>query len=70
MISIRHSILSPHKVKWVKGGGGVIQIFPRKRDVWALYIHWFTKWNDLTPNNMIHNYDMVKDTQPNHNMAF
>ncbi|KAK6777972.1 hypothetical protein RDI58_024690 [Solanum bulbocastanum] len=57
-------------VKWEKGAGGIIQIFPRKGDVWALYMHWFTKWNDLTPNNTMHNYDIVEDTQPNHNIAF
>uniref|UniRef100_K4D092 DUF3444 domain-containing protein n=1 Tax=Solanum lycopersicum TaxID=4081 RepID=K4D092_SOLLC len=59
-----------HKVKWVKGVGGVLQIFPRKGDVWALYRHWSPKWNEVTPNIMIHNYDMVEDTQPNHNMSF
>uniref|UniRef100_A0A0V0IMU1 Putative ovule protein n=1 Tax=Solanum chacoense TaxID=4108 RepID=A0A0V0IMU1_SOLCH len=49
-----------HKVKWVKGAGGVIQIFPRKGDVWALYRHWSPQWNELTPDDMIHNYDMVE----------
>ncbi|XP_055827146.1 uncharacterized protein LOC129895449 [Solanum dulcamara] len=49
-----------HKVKWVKGAGGVIQIFPRKGDVWALYRHWSPQWNELTPDDMIRNYDMVE----------
>ncbi|PHT28064.1 hypothetical protein CQW23_32341 [Capsicum baccatum] len=49
-----------HKVKWVKGVGGVIQIFPRKGDVWALYRHWSPKWNELTPDDIIHKYDMVE----------
>ncbi|XP_049393138.1 uncharacterized protein LOC125857571 [Solanum stenotomum] len=49
-----------HKVKWVKGAGGVIQIFPRKGEVWALYRHWSRQWNELTPDDMIHNYDMVE----------
>ena len=49
------------KVKCVKGVGGVIQIFLEiKGDVWPLYMHWFTKWNDLTPNNTIHNYEWLK----------
>ncbi|XP_059304144.1 uncharacterized protein LOC132056097 [Lycium ferocissimum] len=49
-----------HKVKWVKGARGVIQIFPRKGDVWALYRHWSPKWNELTPDDVIRNYDMVE----------
>ncbi|MCE3051759.1 hypothetical protein HAX54_050713 [Datura stramonium] len=49
-----------HKVKWVKGAGGVIQIFPSKGDVWALYRYWSPKWNELTPDDVIHNYDMVE----------
>ncbi|KAK4362604.1 hypothetical protein RND71_017845 [Anisodus tanguticus] len=49
-----------HKVKWVKGARGAIQIFPRKGDVWALYKHWSPKWNELTPNDVIQNYDMVE----------
>ncbi|KAJ8554019.1 hypothetical protein K7X08_024697 [Anisodus acutangulus] len=49
-----------HKVKWVKGARGVIQIFPRKGDVWAMYRHWSPKWNELTPDDVIQNYDMVE----------
>lgn len=44
----------------MKGAGGVIQIFSRKGHVWALYMHWSPKWNVLTSNDMIHNYDMVE----------
>ncbi|KAG5581462.1 hypothetical protein H5410_052089, partial [Solanum commersonii] len=32
-------LASSRPVKWVKGAGGVIQIFPRKGDLWALYMH-------------------------------
>ncbi|XP_009783565.1 uncharacterized protein LOC107813853 [Nicotiana tabacum] len=49
-----------HKVKWVKGARGVIQIYPRKGDVWAVYRHWSPKWNELTPDDVIHTYDMVE----------
>ncbi|MCD7465165.1 hypothetical protein HAX54_000724 [Datura stramonium] len=49
-----------HKVKWVKEAKGVIQIFPRKGDVWALYRHWSPNWNEPTPDDMIHNYDMME----------
>ncbi|MCD9639541.1 hypothetical protein HAX54_024124 [Datura stramonium] len=49
-----------HKVKWVKGAKGVTQIFPRKGNVWALYRHWSPNWNKLTPDDIIHNYDIVE----------
>ncbi|KAE8670877.1 Major facilitator protein [Hibiscus syriacus] len=49
-----------HKVKWSKGRKGVIQIYPRKGDVWALYRNWSSDWNSLTPSEVIHNYDMVE----------
>ncbi|KAK4735142.1 hypothetical protein R3W88_009403 [Solanum pinnatisectum] len=53
-------LASSRPVKWVKGAGGVIQIFSRKGHVWALYMHWSPKWNVPTSNDMIHNYDMVE----------
>lgn len=49
-----------HKVKWKKGHRGVIQIYPAKGDVWALYRNWSPDWNELTPDDVIHNYDMVE----------
>ncbi|KAA8540674.1 hypothetical protein F0562_024407 [Nyssa sinensis] len=49
-----------HRVKWIKGARGVIQIFPRKGDVWALYRNWSPDWNELTPDEVIHKYDMVE----------
>ncbi|GMI76696.1 hypothetical protein like AT5G53150 [Hibiscus trionum] len=49
-----------HKVKWSKGRKGAIQIYPRKGDVWALYRNWSTDWNELTPDEVIHRYDMVE----------
>ncbi|GAB4839756.1 hypothetical protein Ancab_020466 [Ancistrocladus abbreviatus] len=49
-----------HKVKWTKGTRGVIRVFPRKGDVWALYRHWSPDWNELTANDVIHKYDMVE----------
>uniref|UniRef100_A0A5B7BXN5 J domain-containing protein n=1 Tax=Davidia involucrata TaxID=16924 RepID=A0A5B7BXN5_DAVIN len=49
-----------HRVKWIKGARGAIQIFPRKGDVWALYRNWSSDWNELTPDEVIHKYDMVK----------
>ncbi|CAK9170273.1 unnamed protein product [Ilex paraguariensis] len=49
-----------HMVKWTKGAKGAIQIFPRKGDIWALYRNWSPDWNELTPNEVIHKYDMVE----------
>ncbi|KAI3686373.1 hypothetical protein L1987_80048 [Smallanthus sonchifolius] len=48
-----------HKVQWAKGKKGVIQIYPKKGDVWALYRNWSPSWNELTPDEVIHQYDMV-----------
>ncbi|XWS50390.1 hypothetical protein CRYUN_Cryun12cG0083700 [Craigia yunnanensis] len=49
-----------HKVQWTKGMRGVIRIFPRKGDVWALYRNWSPDWNEHTPDEVIHKYDMVE----------
>ncbi|KAE8688929.1 hypothetical protein F3Y22_tig00110946pilonHSYRG00010 [Hibiscus syriacus] len=49
-----------HKVKWSKGQKGTVQIYPRKGDVWALYRNWSTDWNELTPDEVIHRYEMVE----------
>lgn len=49
-----------HKVRWAKGTRGAIQIYPRKGDVWALYRSWSTNWNERTPDEVIHKYDMVE----------
>ncbi|KAJ8773542.1 hypothetical protein K2173_005788 [Erythroxylum novogranatense] len=49
-----------HKVRWRKGTRGVIHIYPRKGDVWALYRNWSPEWNELTTDEVIHKYDMVE----------
>ncbi|XVF53430.1 hypothetical protein PTKIN_Ptkin05aG0098900 [Pterospermum kingtungense] len=49
-----------HKVQWTKGTRGVIRIFPRKGDVWALYRNWSSNWNEETPDEVRHTYDMVE----------
>ncbi|KAI4384220.1 hypothetical protein MLD38_002404 [Melastoma candidum] len=49
-----------HRVRWTKGTRGVICIYPRKGDVWALYRNWSPEWNELTADDIIHCYDMVE----------
>ncbi|CAL5338130.1 hypothetical protein CsSME_00021607 [Camellia sinensis var. sinensis] len=49
-----------HKVRWTKGARGVVCIFPRKGEVWALYRNWTPEWNELTADEAIHKYDMAE----------
>ncbi|KAJ4839064.1 hypothetical protein Tsubulata_040993 [Turnera subulata] len=49
-----------HKVKWDAGAGGAVGIYPRKGDVWALYRNWSPDWNEFTPDEVIHEYDLVE----------
>ncbi|XP_021905714.1 uncharacterized protein LOC110820533 [Carica papaya] len=49
-----------HKVNWTKGRKGVIKIYPKEGDVWALYRNWSSDWNAFTPDEVIQKYDMVE----------
>ncbi|XP_077250387.1 uncharacterized protein LOC143889880 [Tasmannia lanceolata] len=49
-----------HKVRWEKGVRGVIRIIPRKGEVWALFRNWSPDWTEITPDEVIHKYDMVE----------
>ncbi|KAM2033119.1 hypothetical protein ACFX1T_015059 [Malus domestica] len=50
-----------HKVvRWRKGKRGVVCIYPTKGEVWALYRNWSAVWNEHTPDDVIHKYDMVQ----------
>ncbi|KAK8964672.1 hypothetical protein KSP40_PGU018464 [Platanthera guangdongensis] len=49
-----------HKVTWEKGFRGVIKVIPRKGDIWALYRNWCPEWNEHTPEDVIHKYEMVE----------
>ncbi|CAM8893283.1 hypothetical protein QQ045_024939 [Rhodiola kirilowii] len=48
-----------HKVEWTKIRGAV-HIYPKKGDVWALYKNWSIDWDENTPDEVIHKYDMVE----------
>lgn len=47
------------KVEWTKAKG-IIHILPRKGQVWAVYRNWSRDWNENTPEDVIHKYDMVE----------
>ncbi|QCD95080.1 uncharacterized protein LOC114181946 [Vigna unguiculata] len=49
-----------HKVRWRTGADGAICIYPRKGDVWALYRNWSPDWDELTPDEVIHKFDVVE----------
>lgn len=49
-----------HIVAWEKGIKGTIRIFPQKGDVWALYREWNSAWNEDTPPEVKHKYEMVE----------
>ncbi|KAG5533864.1 hypothetical protein RHGRI_027905 [Rhododendron griersonianum] len=49
-----------HKVNWTKGPRGTVCILPKKGDAWALYRNWASDWNEHTPDEVIHKYDMVE----------
>ncbi|KAJ9180909.1 hypothetical protein P3X46_009096 [Hevea brasiliensis] len=49
-----------HKVKWTKGTRGAICILPGKGDVWDLYRNWSPDWDEHTPDEVVHQYDMVE----------
>ncbi|KAK9104132.1 hypothetical protein Scep_020976 [Stephania cephalantha] len=49
-----------HQVSWSKGTRGVIRIYPKKGDVWALYRNWSPDWDQNTSDEVMHKYDMVE----------
>lgn len=49
-----------HRIMCPKGSNRVIQIFPKKGDVWALYRNWCSDWNEFTPDDVIRQYEVVE----------
>ncbi|CAO2164725.1 unnamed protein product [Urochloa humidicola] len=49
-----------HQMKWEKGPRGVIKIYPQKGDIWAIYRNWSPDWDEDTPDNVLHAYDVVE----------
>lgn len=52
--------LFSHKVNFTKSENGILQIYPQKGDVWALYRNWSPEWNEETPNEVKHKYEIVE----------
>ncbi|CAO2200270.1 unnamed protein product [Urochloa humidicola] len=49
-----------HQMKWEKGPRGIIKIYPQKGDIWAIYRNWSPDWDEDTPDNVLHAYDVVE----------
>ncbi|VAH70413.1 unnamed protein product [Triticum turgidum subsp. durum] len=49
-----------HQIKWEKGPRGVVKVYPREGDIWALYRNWSSEWDGDTPDNVLHVYDLVE----------
>ncbi|CAL5027084.1 unnamed protein product [Urochloa decumbens] len=49
-----------HQMKWEKGPRGVIKIYPHKGEIWAIYRNWSPDWDEDTPDNVLHAYDVVE----------
>ncbi|CAL5009137.1 unnamed protein product [Urochloa decumbens] len=49
-----------HQMKWEKGQRGIIKIYPQKGDIWAIYRNWSPDWDEDTPDNVLHAYDVVE----------
>lgn len=40
--------------------GGIVQIYPKSGDIWALYRNWSKDWDSSTPDEVRHQYQMVE----------
>lgn len=49
-----------HQMKWDKGPRGLIKIYPQKGDIWAVYRNWSSDWDEDTPDNVLHAYNVVE----------
>ncbi|EPS62181.1 hypothetical protein M569_12612, partial [Genlisea aurea] len=47
------------KVGFARSPRGGILVYPQKDDVWALYKNWSSDWDEGTPDDVVHKYEMA-----------
>ncbi|XP_010450419.1 PREDICTED: uncharacterized protein LOC104732554 [Camelina sativa] len=58
---VDHVNIFSHLLKGKKTGrGGCVRIFPKTGDIWAVYKNWSPNWNNSTPDEVRHQYEMVE----------
>ncbi|KAL3615342.1 hypothetical protein CASFOL_041003 [Castilleja foliolosa] len=55
-VNIFSHLLSREKA----GRGGLVRIYPRGGDIWAVYRNWTPDWDVTTPTEVRHQYEMVE----------
>ncbi|XP_071690886.1 uncharacterized protein [Rutidosis leptorrhynchoides] len=59
--SVSNTNCFSHKVvNFTKLENGILQIYPQKGEVWALYRHWSPEWNEETPIEVKCKYEIVE----------
>ncbi|XP_077222027.1 uncharacterized protein LOC143855859 [Tasmannia lanceolata] len=49
-----------HVVGVEKTSRGFVQIYPKQGEIWAVYKNWSSDWDETTPDEVRHEYDMVE----------
>ncbi|CAH8352436.1 unnamed protein product [Eruca vesicaria subsp. sativa] len=58
---VDHVNIFSHLLKDKKTGrGGCVRIFPKTGEIWAVYKNWSPDWNNSTPDEVRHQYEMVE----------
>ncbi|XP_023644552.1 uncharacterized protein LOC17875381 [Capsella rubella] len=52
-----------HRVEWQKGAKGLVHIYPKKGNVWALYENWSPAWDISTSLEVMNKFEMVEVQQ-------
>nr|XP_043614010.1 uncharacterized protein LOC122585959 [Erigeron canadensis] len=71
----KHEIVSvpnyfSHKINFTRLENGILQVYPWKGDVWALYRMWSPEWNEETPNEVKHKYEIVEIDEYDEDVGF
>ncbi|KAL6140275.1 hypothetical protein ACLB2K_058575 [Fragaria x ananassa] len=58
---VEHVNIFSHLLSRTKAArGGIVQIYPKGGDIWALYRNWSKDWDSSTPDEVRHQYQMVE----------